>query len=113
MCIVDPMHNLLLGSAKHMMNVWKELKLITDKHLEAIQEKVDSFCTPEDVGRIPTKILSGFSGFKAEQWRNWTILFSLYSLKDILPHSHYNCWQLFVKACCILCQRTITAREIN
>ena len=60
MCIIDPMHNLLLGSAKHMMSVWKDLKLITDNHFEAIQAKVDSFCTPEDIGRIPTRILSGF-----------------------------------------------------
>ena len=113
MCIVDPMHNLLLGSAKHMLNVWKEMKLLTDDHFEAIQTKVDSFFTPEDVGRIPTKISSGCSGFKAEQWRNWTLLFSLYSLKDILPYSHYNCWQLFVKACHLLCRRTITSKEIS
>ena len=27
MCIVDPMHNLLLGTAKHVMPVWKEESL--------------------------------------------------------------------------------------
>ena len=95
-----------------MLSVWKEQKILTDEHFHAIQTKVDDFCT-EDIGRIPTKISSGFSGFKAEQWRNWTLLFSLYSLKDILPHSHYNRWQLFVKACHLLCQRTITKTDIE
>ena len=99
MCIVDPMHNLLLGTAKHMLSVWKELKLLNSDQFELIQQKVDGFHTPSDVGRIPTKISSGFSGFSADQWRNWTLLYSLFSLKDVLNHAHYNCWLLFVQAC--------------
>ena len=113
MCIVDPMHNLLLGTAKHMLTVWKELKLFTPEQFELIQQKVDSFHTPVDVGRIPTKISSGFSGFSADQWRNWTLLYSLFSLKDILHYSHYNCWKLFVRACHLLCCRSITAGQIE
>ncbi len=76
MCIVDPMYN-LLGTAKHMLSVWTDFN--------DIQSEVDSFSTPEDVGCIPTKIASGFSGFKADQWCNWTTISSLYCLKDILP----------------------------
>ena len=26
--VVDPMHNLLLGTAKYIMDVWKELKIV-------------------------------------------------------------------------------------
>lgn len=113
MCIVDPMHNLLLGTAKHMLSVWKELNFFTSEQFELIQQKVDSFHTPVDVGRIPTKISSGFSGFSADQWRNWTLLYSQFSLKDILHHSHFNCWMLFVQACRLLCSRSITARQIE
>ena len=112
MCIVDPIHNLLFGTAKHMMSVWSELGLITVSHYKDIQSNVDSFFTPQDVGRIPTKIESGFSGFKADQWRNWTSIFSLYCLKGILPFRHYNCWQLFVKACHLLCCRSITLDNV-
>ncbi len=65
-----------------MMNVWSSLKLIDSRKLLAMQQAVDSFVTPSDVGRIPSKIASGFSGFTAEQWRNWTILSAL---KDVLP----------------------------
>ncbi len=51
------MHNLLLGTAKRFLSVF----------CLSIQGKVDSFITPSDVGRIPSKIASGFSGFTAEE----------------------------------------------
>ena len=98
MCVIDPMHNLLLGTAKHMVSVWRSCGIILDKDLESIQHAVDSFTTPSDIGRIPTRISSGFSGFTADQWRNWTLLYSLCSLKRLLPQRDYVCWQKFVKS---------------
>ena len=112
-CVIDPMHNLLLGTAKHVMSVWKEKGIIKSTQLEGIQSKVDCFQTPSDVGRIPSKIQSGFAGFTAEQWKNWTLIYSLYSLKELLPHRDFNCWQLFVKACSLLCQRSISSKDIE
>lgn len=103
MCVIDPMHNLLLGTAKHMLAVWKSSCYLGDNSLATIQRKVDSFVVPDDVGRIPSKISSGFSGFTADQWKNWTLLYSLPSLKEYLPPREYDCWLLFVKACSLLC----------
>lgn len=108
MCIVDPMHNLLLGTAKHMLELWKNLEILTDKDFELLQTCVDSFVCPGDVGRLPYKILSGFSSFTAEQWKSWTCLFSLSALKGVLPWRYYQHWQLFVKACYLLCRREIS-----
>ena len=42
-CIVDPMHNLLLGTAKHMIDIWKQNGVLTSKDFEVIQESVDNF----------------------------------------------------------------------
>ncbi len=73
MCVIDPMHNLL----------------IKQNQFEEIQSLVDSFVVPNDVGRIPcwkdTILYLKYSGFTAEQWRNWTVLFSLHCLKHLLP----------------------------
>ena len=44
MTIIDPMHNLFLGTA------------IAQDQFERIQEKINSFKTPLDIGRIPRKI---------------------------------------------------------
>ena len=112
-CVIHPMHNMLLGTTCHMMTIWKEFNIVNQANMNQIQERVDSFVTPNDVGRIPSKISSGFSGFTAEQWRNWTLMYSLFCLKDVLPIQHYQCWVLFVKACFILCRRSISLEELN
>lgn len=113
MCVVDPMHNLLLGTAKHILNLWKSHGILDSKCFESIQKKIDSFVTPGDVGRIPSRIQSGFAGFTADQWRNWTLLYSLCCLKEFLPHRDYNCWLAFVKACTLLCRRSITIQQLD
>jgi len=77
--------------------------------------KVDSFFTPGDIGCIRGQSSLGFSKLTAVQWCNWTIiiLYSLYCLKGILPQRHYNCWQLLVKACHLLCHRTISLDQVH
>ena len=42
MTIIDPMHNLLLGTSKYIMNVWKELGFLDTKSFEEIQALVVS-----------------------------------------------------------------------
>ena len=111
-CVIDPMHNLLLGTGKHILTVWKALGIIDKHHLSSIQDIVDGFVTPE-IGRIPSTIASGFTSFTAEQWKNCILVSSLCSLKGIIPHHHYNCWLLFVKAASLLCQRRITLNELK
>ena len=54
MCIIDPMHNLLLGTAIwHMVLTWKKLGILKDKDFETIQKRVDSFVSPRNSGRQP------------------------------------------------------------
>ena len=112
-CIIDPMHNLLLGTAKHVLSVWITSGIIDKSHFPGIQKTVDSFVTPTDIGRIPYKIESGFSSFTADQWRNWTLIYSLCSLKENLSYRDYDCWLLFVKAVSLLCSRQITLQEVD
>ena len=78
-----------------------------------IQDKVYSTSTPHYVGRIPLKIASFFSGFTADQFKNWTNLFSIMALIDVLPTEHMKCWQYFVQASRILCQLSLTNGQIE
>lgn len=105
--VIDPMHNLLLGSAKHVMETWSKLDILTKSKFKLIEERVQSIKTPKHVGRLPLKISSSFSGFTADQWKNWTIIFSPVVLKGIIPQEHLTCWLFFVKACTLLCTRVI------
>ena len=65
MCIIDLMHNLLLGIDKHMLSVWTDLSILFPVHFMEIQAKVYTFSTPGYIGRTLTKIGSGFSDL---QW---------------------------------------------
>ena len=41
MSLVDPMHNLCLGTAKNILKIWKERAYLQKNELEQLQEKVD------------------------------------------------------------------------
>ena len=72
MLVIDPMHNLFLGSAKHFLKSVL-LPKISNNQFDIIQAQIDFFKVPPDLGRIPNKIHSGFASFTAEQWKNWTV----------------------------------------
>jgi len=80
MLVIDPMHNLFLGTSKHMLNLWLQLDLVTKVHFQSLQNIVDSIAVPADVGRIPRKIETGFSGFTADQFKNWVTILHTSSL---------------------------------
>ena len=111
--LIDPMHNFYLGTAKHMVKIWKDEGLIKQTHLNMIQTKIDEFNVPYGIGRIPYKIGSNFAGLTADQWMNWTNIFSLHALRDILPSRDIDCWSLFVQASTLLRQCTISQDDIT
>ena len=49
------MHNLLLGTSKMMLELWKSSGILSVKDTENIQLRVDSFVRPSEVGCIPSK----------------------------------------------------------
>ena len=91
--IIDPMHNLFTGTAKHLMkNIWLDgdNPLLKKNDLCVIQEKLDKIKAPLDIGRMLRKILSSYGGFTADQWKTFTTLFSIYALYAILPKPDYG-----------------------
>ena len=110
---IDVMHNLLLGTSKHLLSVWLSSGVLSPKIMKTIQEKVDKMETPAYIGRIPQNISSIGSSFTADQWRNWVCIYSLYALNGTLPYDDYQCMILFVRACIILLQPTITLEDLN
>ena len=113
MLAIDPMHNLFLGIGKHMIRIWIKNGLLDSSKFEQIQQFVDSTTVPCDVGRIPRKIATGFSGFKADQYKVWIMIYSIPVLFGHLPTEHLECWRHFVLACRILCQHSLSSVQIN
>ena len=104
MLTIDPMHNLFLGTGKHMLQLWLDSGIIHKGQYLCIQTYVDQMVVPSDVGRISYEIVSGFSSFTADQFKNWIVSFSIPTLYGILPQKHFQCWHHFILACRIICQ---------
>ena len=112
--IIDPMHNLFLGTAKHMVkNIWLPNKKLKQADLKSIQVTIDSMKVPSNMGRIPNKIASSFGSFTSDQWKLWTVMYSEFTLKEFLPSEDYKLWLFFVKACRILTAPIITIRSLG
>ena len=110
--VVDPMHNLLLGTAKHVFKVWLEKGILTTDKVNEIDKLMNAIGTVSEMGRA-TKSMSYFKSMKAEEWQHWVLVYSLYCLKDLLPRNHYNLWQVFVRACKLLISTSITSQDVR
>ena len=113
MITIDAMHNFFLGTSKMLTKLWGDLGHLNKETLVLIQSRVDSAQCPGDVGKIRCKIDKfSFDGFTAEEFKNWTIIFSVYALHDILPDDDTKCWRYFVLACYYLCNGVISKDDL-
>ena len=112
MCVIDPMHNLFLGTAKRVFAKWIEEDVITKDGLETIQKRIEEMSASSDIGRLPGHIKSNYGGYTAAQWKNFVLLYSMYALQGVLPQQHLHYWQSFVLACRHLCQPCITKTDL-
>lgn len=56
MLVIDLMHNLFIGTAKHVLrDLWMtgDTAVLTPANLCTIQERIDNMIVPTDIGRIP------------------------------------------------------------
>ena len=68
--VIDPMHNLYLGTAKRMFQLWLDRDLSTKAKLKVIEERIHNLDVGTGVGRLPYKISSNHGRYKASQWMN-------------------------------------------
>ena len=114
-CAIDPMHNLFTGTAKKVFSQWVKNDILKRKALDEIDEKIKHTSSSSDLGRLPTRIASNYGNFTADEWKNWTLYFSIYALDGILPSVHLKCWQtlIFVLACRLICKPCISLAEVQ
>ena len=107
--VIDPMHNLFEGIAKFFTKNLLEKKLI---NCSLVSDRIKRITSPMKVGRLPTKIEANYSGFTADQWRNWCLIYSPIVLVDAIPPQIYTIWMFFVKACRLLCRRALRKSSV-
>ena len=107
--VVDPMHCVFLGLAKHTMKTCTDKGILLAKDFVLLQEKVDCMVPPPRIGCIPRKIQYNFASFTADEWKNWISIYSVFALHGIVHDAHYKCWCLLVDSCSLLCQPVISS----
>ena len=96
--VIDPMHNLMLGSSKHVLSVWLSEGILNDSKLKIIEDIVKQIQSPHDIGRLPTKLEVDLV---VSQLINGEFGPGI-ALKGIIPEEHLWCWLLLVCTCTIL-----------
>ena len=103
----------IAGAAKNLKKIWKENNILEPHYFNEIQERFNKAIVPSDLGKLSTEIESAFDGFKADEWKNFILIFSIYAIKGILPLSHLECYRYFVIACQYICNRTINTNNLH
>ena len=93
MLIIDPMHNMYLGTAKTIFHkVWM-VHLVNNKTaLAEVNHRIASLTVPTAVrfARIPSPIDYSLT---AEQWMIWVNYYSVYCMHGILSDEEIECWR--------------------
>ena len=103
--VIDPMHCLFLGIAH-----WIVKRLWSNKlDLLLLEERAKIINLPADLGWIPNKISTreGFSGFTADQWKTFILVYATPLLWDLLDLPDKEILVNFVRACSLLVCRII------
>ena len=66
---------------------------------------------PSDIEGLPSTIANGFTGFTANQWKNWIYIYSLFASKVFICNENYLMWADFVHACKTLYSKVITKKN--
>ena len=112
MLCIDPMHNLWLGVTKHLIDVWKDAKVLTEAKMKVIQTAVDNLGAARRHGRMRSKI-SSMSGFTAEEIKVFTLIYSQIVFKGILSDKQYTMWMHWVEACRSIARAVIRESDLE
>ena len=121
--VVDPMHNLYLGTAKRMMTIWRTATttrgpMLTDEHLKQMAVEAQDFAMP--YGYDSTSLIKkmnigeqGFSHLKADEWKIWVIALSKPLLLGKLDDPFYKHWLKFVEANRLIASPSVSREDIE
>ena len=114
MTIIDPMHNMYIGTAKHIFqNIWLKHGRLSAESLNSIDSVIKSFkITPNmKLNQIPS--VHCLSSFTAENWMKWICYFAIVCLKDILTSQELEWLRHFVLACRLLNKKELSQSDVQ
>ncbi|XP_051176780.1 uncharacterized protein LOC127291625 isoform X1 [Leptopilina boulardi] len=117
-CVPEPMH-CISGVAKQFATLWFGTKQKAGLFKKCIINDIDTFMrnikVTNQICRL-TRLLSEKEFWKAKEWENWVLYFSLPILTTVLPSENKKYaehWSLFVEALHLLLKDDIKIWEID
>ncbi|XP_077521119.1 uncharacterized protein LOC144132521 [Amblyomma americanum] len=112
--VPDYMHCVLLGVGKQFLELW----LQPSAHAyyigseQQLDKKIQSVAPPKEVRRFPRPTRER-RWWKAKEWENWILFYSLPVLEGILEKKYLDHWAHLVEAIQILVQEKISSSDLN
>ncbi|KAL7292272.1 hypothetical protein TKK_0013884 [Trichogramma kaykai] len=108
--IPDYMHCCLEGVAARMLNYF--LQNTSDDKIEELDDQIVEIAPPNQLQRL-TRPISERNDWKAREWENFVLYYSITLLEPIISPKKFNHWLLFVEAMYIILQDTIKIEDLN
>uniref|UniRef100_A0ABD2W9C4 Transposase domain-containing protein n=1 Tax=Trichogramma kaykai TaxID=54128 RepID=A0ABD2W9C4_9HYME len=106
----DYMHFALEGIASQMLDYF--VSNLTDHDIEIIDSRMEKIAVPKHLKRF-SRGISERHLWKAREWENFVLYYSIPVLKTILKDDKYYHWLLFVEGLYIILQDKIDIGELN
>lgn len=113
--VPDYMHCILLGVARQFMELWlndTNCKFYIGPQQGVIDTRVMVITPPADVKRMPRPTRER-KFWKAKEWENWLLYYSLPVLEGIADRSCVQHWACLVEALHIMLQKEITSSQLT
>ncbi|XP_066931820.1 uncharacterized protein [Clytia hemisphaerica] len=113
MHVIDPMHNLLLGTGKLLIKLWLKTGTLTEQKLKTIDRLQNHIKVPSGYSKMARHISKYYKRFKAEECKTFLLIYSLYCCKRILGRKKLANLTKYVNACRLLCRKSIKKEDIS
>ncbi|KAG1147001.1 hypothetical protein G6F37_004394 [Rhizopus arrhizus] len=121
--VVDPMHNLYLGTAKKMMTICRitlvnRRLMLTNEDMKKMVAEARNIQLPVgyDSSSLIRKVTTGEIGFShlmADEWKVWVTSMSKMLLFGKLDQQYYQHWLKFVDANILIALSSITLEDVE
>ncbi|XP_077552509.1 uncharacterized protein LOC144166948 [Haemaphysalis longicornis] len=109
--VPDYMHCMLLGVRRQFLDMWLKFYLTPDERKE-VNRRIKMLTPPKEVRRIP-RPASQKLFWKAKEWENWILFFSLPVLEGLLEQKYLHHWAYFVEAVRVLLQEKVSLPDLD
>ena len=113
--VVDYMHCVLLGVVRQLCTLWlektQEAWYVGNK-IVSLDQTLLSIKPPSNLTRTPRSLMQR-AQWKASEWRNWLLFYSLFTLQGVLPSNYFAHYLLLVESLFILLSNSISPDELT